>query len=515
MSSEATTLPNTANGPNTPGRGFLGKLLSLLSDSAVYGISSLLSQVIGFLLLPLYTRYLTPTDQGVIAMVAVVTAFVTPLSRLGLINAIFRRFNLDKSPEARREMLSTALVGVTISSVVCVGTAVILAAPLSQLAVGDASAAGIVVLNLVGAAVATIGTVPLAVLRADRRVKTMAAINVLKLLSVVGTTIVLVVGWQWSVWGVMVGMLVGEVVASTVLIGLTAGQYRHRPSWQTWRSLAAYGLPFVPHQLQALVMTLLGQYAVGNMLGLNEAGLYSTATKFALPVAFVINSVQAAWVAFKFQIHADDEDPAMFFRSTATYYLAGILYLWVGVSLWGPEVVWLLTEEKYHPAAWLIAVTGLIPVSQGIYFLFSTGIELGDDVRSLPLVTFVGLLTTAIFVFFTIRWLGAYAAALSTAMAFLAMTVVIYHLSQRRFKIHYDWPAIAALVVVALAAATGGYLTLNLPALPRVSLAVAISLAFPFVEFAILLRSPTERLAHANDFQSILAPQEPSDHSRR
>ena len=51
------------------------KLLSLLSDVAVYGISGLLSQLIGFLLLPVYTNYLTPVDQGLITMVATVGAF--------------------------------------------------------------------------------------------------------------------------------------------------------------------------------------------------------------------------------------------------------------------------------------------------------------------------------------------------------------------------------------------------------------------------------------------------------
>ena len=425
-------------------------------------------------------------------MVVTVIAFYTPLSRFGMVNSIFRRFNLDKSPESRARMLTTALASVAASSVVFLALAAMFSGTLSRLAVGDPSAAGLVVVCVLSAAAASIGTVPLAVLRADRRVKTMAAVNVLKLLTSVASTIVLVVALEWGVWGVITGTLVGEVAAAAALFWLTAGQYRHRPSFETWRRLASYGLPFVPHQLQALAMTLVGQYAVGHILGLSEAGLYNTAVKFALPVSFVINSIQAAWVAFKFQIHAEDDDPAAFFRSTTTYYIAGIMYLWVGVSLWGPEMLWLLTEQQYHPAAWLVAVTALIPVSQGIYSMLSTGIEIGEDVRSLPLVTFAGLVTSVICVVSTIQSLGAYAAALSTAMAFLAMTVVIYHLSQRRFSISYDWKALFALTSLAVAAVFAGYYSLGLPAIVRLPLALAISLIFPAVEYAILLASPTE-----------------------
>ncbi len=430
----------------------LKKILSLLSDSAVYGISSLLSQLLGFLLLPLYTRYLTPSNQGVIAMVATVTAFYTPLSRLGLVNSIFRRFNLDKSPEARGRMLSTALASVATSSLVFLAAAAALAGTLSWLAVGDASAVGIVELSVLAAAATSIGTVPLAVLRADRRVKTTALVNVLKLLLSVTATIWLVVGLEWGVWGVVSGALIGEVAGMTMLFWLTAANFRYRPSFGVWRRLSFYGLPFVPHQLLGLAMTLVGQYVVGHMLGLSEAGLYSTATKFALPVAFVINSVQAAWVAFKFQIHAEDEDPAGFFRTVTTYYVAGVLYLWVGVSLWGPEMLWLLTEKSYHPAAWLIAVTGMIPAAQGIYFMMGTGMEIGEDVRSMPLVTLAGLVTAVISVWLLVDRMGAAGAALATTNAFIALAVVIYFLSQRRFKIHYDWPAISSLVALALVA---------------------------------------------------------------
>ncbi len=47
-----------------------------------------------------------------------------------------------------------------------------------------------------------------------------------------------------------------------------------------------------------------------------------------------------------------------------------------------------MTEKRYWPAAGLVAVTGLIPVSQGIYFMLGTGMELGKNIRPFPLITF-------------------------------------------------------------------------------------------------------------------------------
>jgi O-antigen/teichoic acid export membrane protein len=474
-------------------RGMLSKMLSLLSDVAVYGISSMLSQLIGFLLLPLYTRYLTPHDQGVVAMVVTVTAFFGPIANLGIVQAIFRRFNHEKTDQGRGQVLSTALVSVTISSLVALALSAFFAAGLSRLAVGDDSATNIVHLTLLTAAVTSIGLVPLAILRADRRVKTTAAANVAKLLLSVSATIWLVVFEGLGVWGVVVGSLIGESTLAVVLFVITAKWFRFGVDFAVWKRLMSYGLPFVPHQLQGMVMTLVGQYAVGEMLGLDEAGLYSIATRFSLPVAFVVNSVNRAWVAYKFQMHAEDDDPATFFRTTTTYYVAVIMYLWVGVSLWGPELVWLLTEKSYHSAAWLVAITALIPVAQGVYFMLGTGMELGEDVRSMPLVTLAGLITAVISVLTLVKPLGAAGAAIATINAFIALSVVIFILAQKRIAIPHDWPSLSSLFGIAVAAVVVGYLSLGLPAIERLSLAVAISLVFPFVEFAILLRSSTER----------------------
>ena len=171
------------------------------------------------------------------------------------------------------------------------------------------------------------------------------------------------------------------------------GSFRVGFDRSTWREMLSYGLPFVPHHLQAVALALFGQYMVREMLGFDEAGLFNMASKFAMPVVFVVTAVQNSWVAYKFQIHAEDEDPKAFFRSTFTYYVAAITYLWVGVSLWGPEMVRLMTTSGFHPAALLVWAVSLVPLAQGIYFMSGTGMELSDNTRPFPLISLAGLVT--------------------------------------------------------------------------------------------------------------------------
>ncbi len=90
----------------------LRKFLSLLSDVAVYGASSLLGQLINFLLLPVYLAYIDPAHNGAYFMIMNVLMFFTPLTNLGMINAVFRRFNLEKDDLLRSQVLSSGLASV-------------------------------------------------------------------------------------------------------------------------------------------------------------------------------------------------------------------------------------------------------------------------------------------------------------------------------------------------------------------------------------------------------------------
>ncbi len=469
------------------------KILNLLSDAMTYGVSSLLGQVIGLLLLPIYTRYLMPADQWEIAMLTLLGVSLGPLGQLGMTAAVFRRFSMAKTDDQRGEAMSTALCTVGVSSLVTAAIGWMCAGWISTLIVGDARITDLVRIAIVSATATTIGSVPMAILRASRRVRTAATVNVARLLVTVCTTIWLVVGLEWGVRGVVVGTLVGEVSLATVLFVLTVRSFQFGPSRSALRGMAAYGLPFVPHHLQVLAMTFFGQYWVGHMLGATDGGLYNTAVKMTMPLVFVVNAIQNAWVAYKFEIHAKDEDPAAFFRTAVTYYIAGVMYLWVGVAFWGPEMVWLLTYKTYHAAAWLVPAAAMIPVAQGFYFMFGTGIELTDNTRPVPLISLAGLITTIVCNYFLVPIWGAIGAAAATTAAWIAMAATVYTFSQRRFTVPYDWPVIATFVALAASAVGLGYSTQHLAVVPRLSIALAASVVFPLVEFAVLYRSSSER----------------------
>jgi O-antigen/teichoic acid export membrane protein len=454
-----------------------------------------LGKVVNFLLIPLYTQYLVPADYGVLAMLAILSMFFAPLATVGMTSAIFREFNLATTPQRRRVVLTTGLTSITLLSLALFALAQVFAVPLSTLLLGSASLAGIIRLSLTTQLLSTVAQVPMVVLRARRQVRQAALFNLVKLVVSASLTIWLVVGLQLGVVGVVVGELAAEALIAAILFSRTLRQYRVRPQLTMWRTMLRYGLPFLPHRLEVIATVTFSQYVLRHYLGMEELGIYNVAQRFATPLVFAVSSIQRAWVPFKFQVHAEGEEPEVFFRRTFSYYILMLSYLWLGVSIWGPELVRLMTPEEYHRAGMLLPVVALVACAQGLYFMLGTGIELTENTRALPLVGLGALLAVVITAVPAVLYAGAYGAALSTGLGWLVMATVIYFASQRQFKIHYDWGIVIGIAVAAGAGVAASALAQQAPLGWRLAVAALLTGAFPAVTLGLLLRSPSERRA--------------------
>jgi O-antigen/teichoic acid export membrane protein len=495
MTSETVdnTQPSGAAPEEQPsGGGFLRRLGGLLQDAAVYGMGGALSQLVNFLLLPLYTRFLTPEDYGVMAMLAIVNVVYQPLAQVGMRAAVFRFYALAKSPDERQAALTTGAASIAATSIALMALGLVGAGLIGR-AIGNEASVGLIRLTLVASMFSTLAEAPYAALRASRRVKMAAGFNLASLLMGIAASIFFVAGLELGVLGVVLGTLVGESLTAVALYAATHDSFRMLFDAALWKSMLRWGAPFLPHHLLATGVDYFGIYMVGMMLGAGEQGLYRIAMMLATPLTFAVNTIQKAWVAYKFHIYSQDQEPKQVFRSIVTYYFAGISYLWVGIALWSPELLRLMTTPAFHAAGPLIAMVALVSVARGMYFMLGTGLEFSENTKGVPLISLVGLVTTVVAAFVWVERLGAVGAAVATTLGWVAMATMFYYLSYRRFPIRYDWGTLVALSVAAVACVVAGYFGQALPPLSRIAAGVGLSLAYPAAALVILSRSSSER----------------------
>ena len=79
-----------------------------LKNSLIYTVGHTLTSGIAIFLLPIYTRYLSPTEYGVIDMFMVIAAMINLTIALEITQGIARYYQEGKNEKEKREYTSSA-----------------------------------------------------------------------------------------------------------------------------------------------------------------------------------------------------------------------------------------------------------------------------------------------------------------------------------------------------------------------------------------------------------------------
>ena len=95
----------------------MNPLKKLASQTAIYGLSSVVGRLLNYLLVPLYTRYFSPEQYGVVTELYAYVAFFVIILTYGIETAFFRFSQKEKS---NRLVYSTSLISLLSTSFIFV-----------------------------------------------------------------------------------------------------------------------------------------------------------------------------------------------------------------------------------------------------------------------------------------------------------------------------------------------------------------------------------------------------------
>src|SRR5207248_3367282 len=101
--------PNDAHSGYRP-RSMTSYLRRLVSSLAAYQVADVASKVMAVLLLPVYTRYISPAGYGVVELLANSVIFISILVRLGIIEAFLRYYFTDEDQRRRDHLVRRSVV---------------------------------------------------------------------------------------------------------------------------------------------------------------------------------------------------------------------------------------------------------------------------------------------------------------------------------------------------------------------------------------------------------------------
>ncbi len=426
----------------------LKRLKELASDSLTYGLSSMLSQFLSLFLVPFYTKELQPEDYGVLAMSAILLGFFSPLAGLGMDGALFRYYSMTEDPARKNAYFSLATQLKTAAMLL----ACLILIPFYSF-LNSAFFQGMLTTLQFGLFLGTFlgdnfSALTIVTLRSERKVKKIALVNVATLIVTLTLSIWLVLFEKMHVTGALTAGLIGSFFRAAFYWSDSRRHFR----WVAYdrnmlKDLLGYGLPVIPHKMQAQVIQTFTAFIINHQLGIATAGLYAVATKLAKPLSFVVGIVQQSWVPFKFQIHKTDNDPAHTFKQLISLYWIGIIALWGMLSLLTPWLYHWLIDPKYWAGIPYVPFIMGISVAQAGYFTATTGFELSLNQKKLVKASFVSMIVMIGLSMLTAFWFPPYCFILAQIIAYIILTVMIF--PEARATIQIQFPIIKTVLYAA------------------------------------------------------------------
>src|SRR5690606_6893196 len=200
-------------------KSFLAK--RMLKSSSVYAVSGILRNLVGFLMLPIYTRYLTPEDYGIVSLMIFFISLVEISlgARLGLATVKF--FHDQEQESVRKEVVASALLLTSVVSLFLSIAISLLSSPVSDLVFGDTNLAIVVSIFSILITTQAIETTGLDLIRIRNKVWWYFWFSLAKLVVQLILNITFVVIMELGVLGVAIASAASSVIYATIMFLVT------------------------------------------------------------------------------------------------------------------------------------------------------------------------------------------------------------------------------------------------------------------------------------------------------
>jgi O-antigen/teichoic acid export membrane protein len=485
-------------------------LKRLASSLAAYQLADIVSKFIAVLLLPVYTRYITPAGYGVVELLANGVIFVSIVIRFGMIEAFLRFYFTDEDRDRRDALARQAIGFLLIATTVAAAALAIAAAPLSRVVLGyrDPTTFRVAVLGLWSF---TNLELAYGLLRVDERLRLYAIASLSNVLMTVAASVVLVVG----VGDGARGLLLGNYGASTIVLvclwyamrrRLRAGRTGAHASTRM-AALLRFGLPTVPAEASVYALSIVDRYYIFHDRSQALAGLYSIAIKLAGAVAFIVRAFQYAWPPLAYSV-TDDAEAGRLYGLVTTYYLLVSGWVVAGLALLGRWILRLLAAPSFYGAYRALPWVALGWALYGLWVVFLVIAGRAQvTTRNFP-ASIAGLAANVVLLLVLVPGLGLAGAGIALCGAYVVMLTVMHLLTRNAFAVGFEWRRLLQLALIVGGLAAAGDLVLPthgaIGLLARVAVLVLIGPALLATGFAhtaelrqarALLRRGRRRLA--------------------
>ena len=421
-------------------------MLSIGKHSSVYFIGQALSRAVGFFMIPVYTRFIGPTNYGAMELIEILSAVAGMIISMGVADGMSRFYYAEKDQIKRNLVVSSIIIGLGGIGIPLVVLFLDVSGFVSRVVLEEAQYGYYLQISIATVWFGMLCEVGYTFLRMLYMAKHFVAITTCQLIVALGLNIYFVVFLELDILGIFYSTLITQGLTGTVLSIAILKKVHPKLSMLALWHLIRFGLPLVPAQIGLMLGFVSNRFFLrwfassDPMVALAQVGLFSLGHKFGVIINRFINvPFNSFWAPRRLElILSGSPNSREVVARVCTYATLCSIYASLLLSSGIESLIEIIADPRYQGSHQVVPFIALAYVALGLETHFTTGILYK---KKTIWTTYVSILSLAVIIMWNYIFVPKYGlvgAATSNLAGFTVRGFLIYKISQRFYPIPFE-----------------------------------------------------------------------------
>lgn len=425
----------------------------LFESTVWYAGGNIILRAANFLLLPIYSHFITPEEFGVISLLLAFYAIASAVYQFGL-PAALTKFYLDKNQSNQKIIFSTAFwfllfFGLSLGLVLF-----LLGDILTLLLIGDSGSRQLFNIILVILIVESIASYAMQLLKTKEEAKRTVVINAIGAVANIILTLILLVQYEFGISAILISQLVGAVIIAVVTLSISKRELIFTFDKKLFYEMTKFSLPLMIGGILTACVDFMDRFFLDLYLAKEEVGLYSFAYRIAIVMNLFVIGFRTAWTPRSIAEYNSGNYEHTFGKYFSAL-ISSLLVFFLLIALFAKYLFEIkIGNEFLFNQEYILGITILPFVLLGYLFnglisFYSFYPFVSGKGYHFLISDAIAFATNIVFNLLLIPKYGLTGAAIATSFSFMFSYVYLASISSNKIKIKYSYPEIFLLILFA------------------------------------------------------------------
>ena len=416
----------------------------LVKNTAILTFGKICTRGIMFIMTPLFTRWLSQSDYGTFDLIVTYITFLMPIITLECAEAVFRHLLDAKKEEDKKSIITNAVVIDLIGFIICLLITAILAISFEQIR----NVAVYFVILLISE---TINTLMTMILRGLKMIPTYTIANIVYVVAMIISVTVLVKFMNLGLAGIILGYSIGYLVSSIFII--IRSKLLQYISFKCFDKIMAkkmlkYSLPMIPNTLSWWIVDASDRTIVSSILGSSTNAILAVAHKIPNLCQTIFSVFHMSWQENATET-INDKDRDKYYSSIMNNMFVILTSICILILSGNFIIFKVLFTEEYFAAYYQVPIL-MVSIVLSMLAQFIGGIYVAKmESKTNGATTIIAAIINIIVNLGLIKFIGLYAATVSTLVAYISLFIIRYVKVKKEINLKFSKSSyIAAIALI-------------------------------------------------------------------